>query len=90
MDDTGNKPQHRWQRAVCEIIFESDTPGGKWFDILLIASVMLNVVVVMLDSVKAIHVEHRSLLYGLAWMFTVLFTVEYIVRLLCVCKSTDS
>ncbi len=85
MDAIGrNKPRREWQRIAYQIIFESDTPAGKWFDILLILSVVVNVLVIMLDSVKSIHAEHGRLLYGLAWLFTILFTVEYVLRLLCI------
>jgi len=66
-----------------EIIFRAETPAGKWFDVLLIVSIVLSVIVVMLDSVAAIRAEHGALLYGLEWVFTGLFTLEYIVRLVC-------
>jgi len=84
MNAVESSPKDGWRKAAYEIIFESDTPAGKWFDILLIVSVVLNVVVVMLDSVKSTHVQHGSLLYALAWLFTILFTMEYVLRLLCV------
>lgn len=84
MDDIENKLRHGWRKTAYEIIFESDTPAGKWFDILLIASILVNVVVIMLDSVESIHAGHKGLLYGLAWLFTILFTIEYVLRLLCV------
>jgi voltage-gated potassium channel len=79
-----NKPRQGWRRTAYGIIFESDTPAGEAFDLLLIASIVLNVVVIMLDSVASIHAEHQRTLYVLAWAFTVLFTVEYVLRLLCV------
>ena len=84
MDHIGNKPQRGWRRVAHEIIFESDTPAGEAFDLLLIASIVLNVVVIMLDSVQSVYLAHHRLLYTLAWGFTILFTVEYILRLLCV------
>jgi voltage-gated potassium channel len=74
----------RRQLRLHEIIFEADTPAGRWFDILLIVTILLSVVVVMLDSVIAIHHNYRKLLYGLEWIFTLLFTLEYILRLSCV------
>jgi len=79
-----NRPQGGWRRTVYEIIFESDTPAGKWFDLLLIVSILLNVLVVMLDSVESMHAEYGELFRVLAWLFTILFTVEYVLRLLCV------
>jgi len=65
------------------IIFESDTPAGKWFDVILIMSILLSVTAVMLDSVKSINQEYGAFLYSVEWLFTVLFTIEYILRLSC-------
>ena len=79
-----NKATHGWRRIAYEIIFESETPAGRWFDILLILSIMLNVGVILLDSVSSLRAEYGSVLYAVAWLFTILFTAEYIVRLLCV------
>ncbi len=69
-----------------EIIFEADTPMGKVFDVLLIASILLSVLTVMLDSVASVRASIGGLLLGLEWFFTGLFTVEYILRLYCVGK----
>lgn len=82
-----NQPQRGWREVAYEVIFESDTPPGRWFDILLIVSIVLNVVVIMLDSVASIRTEYGKLLFLVAWFFTILFSVEYIVRLLCVRRS---
>lgn len=65
------------------IIFQADTPTGRIFDIGLLVAIALSVVVVMLDSVGAIRIAHGPLLYGLDWVFTVLFTIEYGIRLWC-------
>ena len=67
-----------------DIIFEADTPAGKLYDICLILTVSLSVLVVMLDSVAAIHDSHGVLLRVLEWIFTVLFTIDYVTRLSCV------
>ena len=67
-----------------EIIFEADTPAGKWFDLMLIVLVLLSVLTVMLDSVASIHAQHGRGLLALEWCFTILFTIDYILRLLCV------
>jgi len=64
-----------------EIIFEADTPGGKLFDVLLILSIIISVILVMLDSVSAVQQSYGKLLYIGEWFFTVLFTVEYFLRL---------
>jgi voltage-gated potassium channel len=74
----------RWRLKLHEIIFEADTPAGKWFDVLLILSILVSVVMVMLDSVSAIQkTRGRILLLG-EWLFTILFTIEYVLRLLSV------
>jgi voltage-gated potassium channel len=74
----------RWKRILHEVIFEADTPAGKGFDVLLIVSILASVTAVMLDSIGPFQLRIGSLLYGIEWFFTILFTVEYILRLLCV------
>lgn len=69
-----------------EIIFEADTPAGKLFDVLLILSILLSVAVVMLESIAEFRQAHGPLLRALEWFFTVLFTIEYLMRLICVGK----
>ncbi len=63
------------------IVFEADTPAGKAVDVLLIVSILGSVIVVMLDSVETIHARSGVWLTRLEWTFTILFTVEYLVRL---------
>ncbi|NWH06097.1 ion transporter [Desulfobacter latus] len=77
---------HRLRIRLHEIIFEADTRAGKWFDLILILSILSSVLVVMLDSVAAVKVSHGNLLYGIEWGFTLLFTLEYLLRLFCVTK----
>lgn len=66
-----------------EIIFRHDTPAGKTFDVVLIWVILASVVVVMLESVPSIRQEYRPLLRGAEWVFTIVFTIEYLVRLWC-------
>jgi voltage-gated potassium channel len=73
-----------WQEKLHEIIFEADTPAGKRFDVALIIFILASVIVVMLDSVTSIREEHGELLLMLEWAFTIVFTIEYIMRLSCV------
>ncbi len=77
------KPQS-WRARTHEIIFEADTPTGKLFDVLLIASILASVAAVMLDSIGAVRVQYANLLYGIEWFFTLIFTLEYVMRLSCV------
>ena len=76
--------QSQWRLKLHEIIFEADTPAGKWFDVLLILSILVSVVMVMLDSVSAIQETHGRLLLVGEWFFTILFTIEYVFRLISV------
>ena len=83
MNEAHNK-RAQWRDTLHEIIFEADTPAGKWFDILLIVSILTSVLAVMLDSVGEINKQFGSILYSIEWVFTIIFTVEYILRLTCV------
>ena len=83
---TKNRTQRGWREILFEVIFEADTPAGKWFDIVLIVCILLSVATVMLDSVSDINASYGRLLHAIEWFFTILFTVEYILRLLCVGK----
>ncbi|MGI4863675.1 MAG: ion transporter [Janthinobacterium lividum] len=73
-----------WQHTAYRIIFESDTPSGRAFDIVLLAAILLSVLTVMVDSVRAIHQEFGPVLGALEWFFTGLFLLEYVARLLVV------
>lgn len=66
-----------------EIIFEADTPAGKLFDVLLLIAILLSVLVVMCESVEEIRETHLNLLERAEWFFTLLFTLEYGVRIVC-------
>ena len=87
MDSTTNRPGGNlapWRSRLHEIIFEADTLGGRIFDVALLAAIVLSVLVVVLDSVEAVHERFEGLLLFTEWIFTVLFTIEYVLRLVCV------
>lgn len=85
MSTTKPQPaQEVWRRRLHTIIFEADTPAGKAFDILLLISILTSVLVVMLDSVSSIRGRFGWGLAALEWGFTILFTVEYLLRLISV------
>ncbi len=76
------KTKARRFRAHLEtIIFEADTPLGKLFDVALLWTIVLSIALVMLESVPSIRAEYGTLLRGLEWLFTGLFTLEYFARL---------
>ena len=82
--EADKRTRKRWRSQLYEIIFKADTPAGKAFDVALIICILASVGVVMLDSVATISDQYHGLFYGLEWLFTVLFTIEYILRLVCV------
>ena len=81
---SGNR--NPWRSKIHEIIFEADTRLGKSFDILLIISILASVLIVMLDSVESINADYGEFLYKAEWIFTILFSIEYILRLISVGK----
>ncbi len=78
-----NPPLSPWREKLRVIIFEADTPAGKAFDVGLLAAIVLSVLAVMLDSVTEIRSSYGGLLDRAEWIFTLLFSVEYLLRLLC-------
>jgi voltage-gated potassium channel len=78
------RPQSELQSRFYEVIFGTETPAGKWFDIILIVVIASSVGIVMLDSITELKLNYGDLFYRLEWFFTILFTVEYIVRIWCV------
>ena len=77
------KTRHEgWREKLYEIIFESDTPSGKLFDVVLIVCIIVSVIAVILDSVTSIRTRYGYALYIVEWFFTVVFSIEYILRLL--------
>jgi len=70
-----------------EIIFEADTPAGKAFDVALLILISLSVFAVMLDSVPSIHQNWGAVLLFFEWGFTIVFTIEYLLRIYTAHKS---
>ena len=73
-----------WRREVYCIVFRHDTRLGKLFDIVLLCAIVLSVLVVVIDSVPHVHARHGRLLLAAEWCFTILFTIEYALRLMVV------
>ena len=77
--DTPKPPTTREQ--LHEIIFEADTPGGKTFDVVLLWLILLSVLTVLLESVSSVRAQYGLALRAAEWLFTLLFTAEYVLRL---------
>lgn len=80
-EEKGLRP---WQHKLNDIIFGAETPAGKWFDIILLIIIILSVLGVMLESVPDIREEWGSELHTFEWIVTVIFSVEFLARLVCV------
>ncbi len=69
------------KKIIYDVIFGYDSPQGRWFDIALICCILFSVAAVFLDSVSSIHENYGHWLFALEWFFTILFTIEYGLRL---------
>jgi len=63
-----------------KLIFHSDTPAGKRFDIILLWIIGLSVLITMVESLPNISTDMQQVLTGIEWFFTILFSVEYLLR----------
>ncbi|MDB5193062.1 MAG: ion transporter [Segetibacter sp.] len=72
------------QEKVHNIIFESNTPAGKAFDVALLFFILLSIIVVVLDSEASFRRKYGDIFIFLEWSFTIIFTLEYVLRLLTV------
>ena len=82
--DEFGRPDTGWRLRLYTVIFEADTRAGRLFDLALIGFILASVLVVVLDSMASMHARYQTPLRVLEWTFTLLFTVEYVARLLCV------
>jgi len=80
-DDDLGRPPGGWRLALHKVIYESDTPAGRSFDKAIVALILVSVAVVIADSVQGWHVRWRSSFIAMEWLFTALFSIEYLARL---------
>jgi voltage-gated potassium channel len=71
-----------WRLRARRVIFEADTPGGRAFDVVLLVLIVFSVLLVMVESITPFRQEHAATLLVLEWVVTILFTIEYVARLL--------
>lgn len=76
-----NVKRNRLRERIHEVIFEADTPSGKAFDLILMLLIIGSVLTVMLESVEPLYEKHEQVFKVLEWAFTILFTIEYLLRL---------
>jgi voltage-gated potassium channel len=73
--------KHSLKADIYRVIFESDTKSGKTFDIVLLIMILLSIALVMLESISSIKEQTGKLLYFSEWIITILFTIEYGLRI---------
>ena len=84
-----DKEHYTWKEKLHEIIYEADTPLGKWFDIILLFLILASIAVVMLESVAEIGNSYAYELNLAEWVITILFTLEYFARIVVIKKPKE-
>lgn len=79
-----NKPSQNWKARLHTIIYEADTPEGKFFDVMLLIAILASIVFVMLESVSSFDLRYHNFLNIAEWVITIIFTLEYIARIIAV------
>ena len=82
--DPESRPKDGWRAQVYTIIFETDTRAGLIFDIALLVAIMLSIIAISLETVTFFEHRHRQALRAVEWTLTILFTLEYVMRLVVV------
>lgn len=84
MGEKKQKPS--WRHRLHEIIYEADTKEGKLFDIILLIAIIASIIFVMLESVKSFDEKFYEFLNIAEWVITILFSIEYILRIISIKK----
>ena len=77
-------PDSDWRKGLHEIVFESETPTGRAFDVTLIALILISVATVVFESLASVREIYGYQFYVVEWGLTILFTLEYVLRLIAV------
>lgn len=86
---THQSPQSsKWRRKLHEIIYEADTPVGKLFDVSLLILIIVSLILVMLESIPELGPAYEWQFITAEWVITILFTIEYILRIISVNKPS--
>lgn len=85
-----NRPlKTSWKTKLHDIIYEADTPSGKLFDVLLFVVIIASILLVMLESIESFDKNHHEFLNISEWVITILFSIEYIARIITVKKPLN-
>jgi len=69
------------KKRIAHIVFESNDRASRTFDVVVLIMIVGSVTVVILDSVLELHLKYGKTFYFLEWVFTILFTIEYALRI---------
>lgn len=83
---TDSNKNRTWKQKLHEIIYEADTREGKLFDVILLIAIIASIILVMLESVESFDKEYHTLLNIGEWIITILFSIEYILRIISIKK----
>lgn len=83
-----NSGPQSWRERLHEVIFEADTPAGKAFDVLLLIAILISVIATCLETVKSYGERYYAEFVAIEWTITILFTIEYVLRIICVKRPT--
>ncbi len=75
-----------WRAKIHEVIYGTHTPAGKLFDVVLLIAIVFSIIIVMLESVQSFDSKYHDFFNISEWIITILFTIEYILRIICVTK----
>ena len=78
-----------WRDKLYIVIFEAETPKGKLFDILLVWAILLSVGIICIESIKSVKNAYGPILLFLEWFFTIVFSIEYILRIISLKKPSS-
>ncbi len=81
---TKSTQKSNWKSRLHEVIYEADTPAGRLFDVVLLIVIIISIIFVMLESVEWIDKEYHDFLNTTEWIITILFTLEYLARIVSV------
>ena len=84
--ETKKQKDTPWKERIHEIIYEADTKQGKLFDVILLIAILTSIVLVMLESINSINSRYGFLLNIFEWVITILFSFEYILRIISIKK----
>ncbi len=86
MTENNSKKRSNWKHQLHEVIYEADTSAGKLFDVVLLIAILASVLLVMLESVGEVREKYGVLLNRAEWVITILFSIEYVLRIIAIKK----